>query len=156
MVASRLLQICISQNTELKFILLTRDSDAWFKSMINHSSGYTLGFTDIHAKIYRREDDLLWLQKNIKDFNEATPQAMTLFDKASQYKSVYERHTNSVKNFFDEFAPNALFLAQLNSPNVWSELAEWLALPKLDEIKLAAHTHKNHKEFTKDDLLRKG
>lgn len=138
-----------------RFILLTRDSDAWFKSMISHSKGYSLGLTDIHAKIYRREDDLLWLQKNIKNFNAAAPQAMTLFDKASHNKSVYERHTNEVQAFFDKFAPNALFTGQLNNPNIWGEIAAWLQLPESDGIKMNIHVHKTRREFTKDDLLRR-
>ncbi|MBU0620486.1 MAG: hypothetical protein KJ795_01430 [Gammaproteobacteria bacterium] len=136
-----------------RFILLTRDSDAWFKSMISHSNGFSLGITDIHAKIYRREDDLLWLQKNIKGFNGAAAQAMTVFDKASHYKSAYERHTNEVKAFFGSFAPDALFVGQLNNPEIWGEISEWLALPKKDGIKLNVHTHKTRREFTKDDLL---
>ena len=136
-----------------RFILLTRDSDAWFKSMIAHSHGFSLGFTDIHAKIYRREDDLLWLQRNVKDFNASTVQAMTLFDKASHYKSVYERHTNEVKSFFAKFAPKALFAGQLNNPEIWREIATWLELPDKDGLKMNVHTHKTRKEFTKDDLL---
>jgi len=140
-----------------RFILLTRDSDAWFKSMISHSNGYSLGLTDIHAKIYRREDDLLWLQNNIEGFNCTAPQAMTLFDKASHYKSVYERHTNEVKAFFDKFAPSALFVGQLNNQNIWGEIAEWLTLPDRGGLNMNVHTHKRRQEFTKDDLLlRKG
>jgi hypothetical protein len=80
---------------------------------------------------------------------------MTLFDKASHYKSVYERHTNEVKAFFDEFAPDALFIKQLNDPNIWSEIAKWLALPSSYGVKMDVHTHKTRKEITKDYLLRK-
>lgn len=138
-----------------KFILLTRDSDAWFKSMISHSNGYSLGLTDIHAKIYRREDDLLWLQKNIKNFNVSVPQGMTLFDKADHYKRVYERHINEVQTFFDTFAPDALFVGELNRQEIWSEIAEWLALPQHESIEMNSHAHKTRREFTQDDLLRK-
>ena len=38
-----------------KFILLTRDSESWFNSMLSHSKGKTLGNTKLHCKIYRRE-----------------------------------------------------------------------------------------------------
>ena len=139
-----------------RFILLTRNSDAWFKSMISHSSGYSLGLTDIHAKIYRREDDLLWLQNHIKDFNGTAPQAMTLFDKAGAYKSVYERHTNEVKAFFHTFAPSALYEGKLNNPAVWAEIAEWIGLPQRDGIMMNIHAHKTQREFNKENLLKKG
>ncbi len=38
-----------------KFILITRDQDKWFNSMLSHSEGMTLGNTQIHCKIYGRE-----------------------------------------------------------------------------------------------------
>lgn len=136
-----------------RFILLTRDSDGWFKSMIQHSRGFSLGQTDVHAKIYRREDELRWLQKNLKDFAGAAPQGMVVYDKAAHYKAAYDRHTVEVCEFFERFAPQALFHRPLNQPEVWQELAEWLRLPQRPEVSMSSHTHKTRREFTAKDLL---
>ena len=38
-----------------KFILFTRDPDAWFASMLSHSGGEIIGKSKIHCKVYRRE-----------------------------------------------------------------------------------------------------
>jgi hypothetical protein len=136
-----------------RFILLTRDSDSWFKSMIHHSRGYTLGFTDVHAKIYRREDDLRWLEQNVKDYDGSAPQGMTLFDKAAHYKAVYDRHTAEIGDFFAKFAPGALFQRPLKDPELWADMARWLRLPERAGIVMSSHAHKTRKEFTVKDLL---
>lgn len=136
-----------------RFILLYRDSDAWFKSMIRHSKGFSIGQTNMHAKIYRREDDLMWLENNIPGFKGTMPQAMTLFDKASHYKSTYERHTHEVKKFFHATQSNALFMSELSDITTWSRLKEWLVLPEKDGVSMNVHTHKAQGEFNKKSLL---
>ncbi len=138
-----------------KFILLTRDSDSWFKSMIRHSFGYTLGQTNIHAKIYRREDDLAWLEKNIPDYRVGEAQAMTLFDKAAHYKAAYERHILEVKKFFAENNRDALFVSELSDKTTWHRLKEWLKMPEIQGVSMFVHTHKARGEFTKAQLLKK-
>ena len=41
-----------------KFILLKRDPEKWFKSMMAHSDGNVVGAPNRHCKVYRREDEL--------------------------------------------------------------------------------------------------
>ncbi len=41
-----------------RFILLERDPQDWFKSLVSHSKGRTLGLTDRHCEFYHREADL--------------------------------------------------------------------------------------------------
>ena len=40
-----------------KFILISRDPDRWFDSMVSHSSGNVLGDPKQHCKVYRREGE---------------------------------------------------------------------------------------------------
>lgn len=136
-----------------RFILLYRDSDAWFKSMIRHSNGFSLGQTDIHAKIYRREDELIWLEKNIPGFKGTIPKSMTLFDKASHYKSTYERHIVEIEKFFHANQGSALFMSELSDVTIWSRLKEWLVLPEKDGVSMNVHSHKARSEFTNANLL---
>jgi len=136
-----------------RFILLHRDSDSWFKSMVRHSHGYAPGVTDIHAKVYRREDGFEWLQQNIPGFENFPVKAMTLFDQADKYKKAYERHTREVEKFFALHDPDALFSAKLSDPDVWTNLSDWLNLPKQGGKSMHSHAHKAKSEFTRDNLL---
>jgi hypothetical protein len=137
-----------------KFILLDRDADGWFKSMVRHSKGFSLGRADIHAKIYRREEDLKWLEENIPGYENGPAQAMTIFDQSVHYKSTYLRHTHEAKSFFQKNNPDALFYAKLTDKDVWTNLANWLGL-NIDETKaLHSHSHKASGELTRDHLLK--
>lgn len=137
-----------------KFILLYRDTDSWFKSMIRHSKGFSLGRADIHAKVYRREEELRWLEKNIPGFEGGPAKALTLYDKAGHYKAAYERHTEEVQRFFEANDPEALFCAPLNDDGVWQNLASWLGLPEREGATLHSHSHRAKGELTRDQLLR--
>lgn len=136
-----------------RFILLYRDADSWFKSMVRHTNGFNLGQADIHAKVYRREDDLHWLEKNIPDFDPSAPKAMVLFDKAAHYKAAYERHTLEVEKFFSGPRANALFMARLSDSDTWVKMKEWLGLPDKEGVNMGAHAHKARSEFTRANLL---
>lgn len=96
-----------------RFILLDRDSDAWFKSMITHSNGYTPGITELHTKVYRRENDYYWLKDHISKFGLQRNQEMVLYDKAGHYKSVYETYNRGVKDFFKRFLLRRFFMQDL-------------------------------------------
>lgn len=137
-----------------RFILLYRDSDSWFKSMVRHSNGFSIGRADIHAKVYRREDELRWLEKNIPGFDGSAPKAMVLYDKATQYKAAYERHLAEVEQFFSGPRAKYLFMAKLTEPETLSKMKEWLALPEKEGVRMNVHAHKAKTEFTRANLLR--
>jgi hypothetical protein len=136
-----------------RFILLHRDSDSWFKSMIRHSQGFSLGRSDIHAKVYRREDELRWLEKNIPDFKGHAPKAMVLYDKAEHYKASYDRHNAEVERFFTGPRANALFTAKLSDVETWPKMKAWLGLPDKEGVQMHVHAHKALGELTRANLL---
>lgn len=138
---------------ESHFILLERDSDAWFRSLIRHSNGYSVGRTELHAKLYRREDDHHWLKQHIPEYGNKRSQEMVLYDKAQHYISVYERHNREVKAFFAERAPERLFNADLDEKELWQRLADWLQLPPVDGASFGVHAHKAKGQFTAAHLL---
>jgi hypothetical protein len=49
-----------------KFILFTRDPDAWFESMVKHSGGNIIGRSKIHCKVYRREQEYFDLLHSVR------------------------------------------------------------------------------------------
>lgn len=137
-----------------RFILLYRDSDSWFKSMVRHSYGFTLGQTEIHAKIYRREEELQWLARNIPDFKARMPKLMVLYDKAAHYKAAYERHIAEIEAFFVGPRASSVYMAKLGDPDAWPGMKEWLGLPDKEGVKMEVHTHKAKFEFTRAHLLK--
>lgn len=125
-----------------RFILLSRDPDDWFASMIRHSGGHNPGHTDIHARIYRREDELDWLSRHVEGFDPRKTNLLSIFDKPDHYKAVYRRHTREVEAFFAAQAPQALFRGDLTDPAVWTVLRDWLGLPARADLALQAHAHR--------------
>jgi hypothetical protein len=139
-----------------RFILLDRDSDAWFKSMIRHSNGFSIGLTELHSKLYRRENELYWLQENIKQFNGKGRQELVLYDKPQHYISIYERHNREVREYFSRVDAQSLFYGRLENKDKWYELAEWLRVPVTGSMVSNIHVHKSKGEFTQEHLLIKG
>jgi len=114
-----------------KFIFFTRDSDSWYKSMVKHSGGDVLGRAKIHSKIYRREleyfDLLASGEIDEKNENEIdNRKKMKLTNQAEHYKNIYKLHTIEVKNFFNEFAPDSLYIGNLEDPDKWQKLGNFL------------------------------
>lgn len=138
-----------------RFILLERDSDSWFRSLVRHSNGFSPGNTELHAKLYRREDEQQWLKSNIRGYGTQRSQEMVIYDKAQLYMSVYERHNREVLEFFDRHEPGALFHKSLNDSSLWQGLAEWLKLPEREDLDFGVHTHKAKGEFTQSNLLQR-
>jgi predicted RNA-binding protein with RPS1 domain len=97
-----------------KFILLTRDPDAWFQSMLNHSQGNIMGRTRIHCKIYRRELEYFdQLHSTAIEEAESQPypaKPMTLIGHAEHYKDVYRLHNTEVQDFFQRQSLHSLYV----------------------------------------------
>lgn len=116
-----------------KFILFTRDPDAWFDSMVSHSNNNVLGRTRNHCKVYRRELEYFELENSdrfdeIKENTIEAEKTMKLTGKREHYKDVYYRHNMEVKDFFQRHAPERLFICQLEDPDKWFKLGEFLGV----------------------------
>jgi len=131
-----------------KFILMDRDSNDWFNSMLSLTDGKTLGNTKRHCKVYRRE---LEFYQNL-DFNEdfkpkdlEVDNLMELKGFEEQYKSIYELHNREVIDFFKKKDPNSFFYSSLNDKNKWTELGKFLGIevPKDFEI----HSNRSNKKI---------
>lgn len=111
---------------EARFVLLERDPASWFQSLCAHSAGRNPGYTDLHCKIYRREDDLARLRAQGADVT-----AWNLLDvtaHSAHYQAIYSRHGEEVRAFFAQ-APERLFHGQLDDPGVFDRLRSFLGLP---------------------------
>ena len=118
---------------DAKFILLTRDPDAWFDSMCHHSGGMNPGWTDIHARIYGREDELRRLLERRPGTDPATAGLLSIVEHADLYKRAYERHTADV---LDSFAamPGRLFHGCLEDDRSFAGICEFLGVRRNPDL----------------------
>ena len=125
-----------------KFILLTRDSDSWFRSMIRHSKGKTLGNTQQHCKFYRREKEFFEKLDNDPSFQPTENEIdnlMELTDHADHYKEIYEIRNREIVDFFQTKAPNALLVCDLADPKKWIKIGEFIGFSVPENYKVHAH-----------------
>lgn len=114
-----------------KFILFSRDSDAWFRSMVTHSGGNVIGYSRIHCKVYRREleyfDLLHSCQIDERVENQiSSKKTMKITGHAEHYKNIYRLHNIEIQDFFRRYAPESLFVGKLDDPRKWQKLGEFL------------------------------
>lgn len=110
-----------------KFILLERDADKWFDSMVSHSSGKTLGNTHIHCAQYQR----------LKEFHETTARHESIYTdvidsvlplgeaQREHYTSFYSIRNKEIKLFFQHHDINRLFNADLNDGDLWQKMGSF-------------------------------
>ena len=116
-----------------KFVLFTRNSDHWFQSMLNHSSGGVLGTMRVHSKLYRREKEYYSLLVSgaisaDQDKKMYGNKVMSMQGLSSHYKDLYDLHTIEVQDFFSTVSPSSLYVGSLNDPNKWQKLGAFLGI----------------------------
>jgi hypothetical protein len=129
-----------------KFVLFTRDPDAWFASIVSHSGGKVIGSNRAHSKIYRRELEFFRLLDaglvSDKDLCDVTVDPMmTLAGHEEHYKDIYRLHNREVADFFGRHAPQALHIGTLDDPEKWQRLGAFL------DIEVPA-TYQSHLNWT--------
>ena len=140
-------KILFNRFPKAKFILLTRDPDAWFQSMVNHSGGDVIGRSRIHCKVYRRELEYFELLHAGK-IDERTEnqlhaeRMMKLAGLAEHYKDVYRLHNIEVQDFFRRRAPASLHVGALEDPHKWQKLGRFLGA----EVPESYESHENASE----------
>lgn len=125
-----------------KFILIYRDSDKWFQSMLNHSNGKTLGNTKVHSKVYRREAEFNTYFDEEFRLNYDEFEIDNLFElkgHEEHYKSIYELRNLEIIEFFKRESPNSLFVSNLENPNLWIELAKFFKISIPQHYKVHAN-----------------
>lgn len=113
-----------------KFVLLERDPDKWFDSMISHSNGKSLGNTHRHASIYRREKEIFEKQTILNNaYSRELDNQLTLEEKhRNHYKEIYMARNNEIKIFFEKFGPDRIFLGNLEDKFVWQKMGEYFGI----------------------------
>lgn len=130
-----------------KFILLTRNQDTWFESMLKHSNGKTLGNTRLHCKIYRRELDFfdLFPEQNdrLEYNNKKIDNLLNLKGYDKHYKEIYKIQNQDIKDFFTKYAPEAFFTCGLEDPQKWNKLAAFMNINIPDNFEVHENRSSN-------------
>lgn len=121
-----------------KFILFTRNEDAWFNSMMSHSGGKILGNTKRHCKVYRREEDFYNLFPNqIKRLEYSGKNIDNLLELKGfeeHYKGIYRIQNKEIKDFFAKNAPDSLFTCELEDSEKWKKLSNFMNIKRSDNF----------------------
>ncbi len=119
---------------EARFILLERDSDVWFDSMCHHNAGQNPGWSDVHARIYGREPDLMdWLQRH-PDRAPDEWGLLSILGHREPYKAIYEKHYTAVREFFSS-QPGRLFDGRLDDPEVFARICIFAGIEQNPELR---------------------
>lgn len=128
-----------------KFILFTRDADAWFDSMVSHSKGKTLGNTFRHCNIYLREKEYYNFIGDKHDYNNDNIDNLLPIseDLREHYKEIYINRNRQAIDFFAAKDPtNSRFIhLTLEQKDKWQKLGEYFKL-KVDN-QLQIHSNKS-------------
>ena len=109
-----------------KFILLERDADEWFNSMVTHSGGKSLGNTLIHAHLYRREKEFYGVSNNIKLYKAETDNLLRLSENhRAHYTEIYKLRIQEMKDFFEYFDNDRLFYGRLEDNKKWGKMGSY-------------------------------
>lgn len=110
-----------------KFILFKRNPEKWFNSMLSHSNEMNPGNSFVHAKVYRREEELNQLVRtkypniNIHDARNL----LSLKEMKDHYTKIYCRSNDEIITFFKRFSSKSLFLCDLEDDNKWIKLGNF-------------------------------
>jgi hypothetical protein len=110
---------------DARFVLLERDADRWFDSMVSHSKGRTLGNTHRHAQIYDRGEEYAALSGGPGLYSNTIDNLLPLDERHREhYKRIYNDRNREVHLFFERFGPERLFHGRLEDPTIWKRMGE--------------------------------
>lgn len=110
-----------------KFILLERDSDKWFDSMVAHSKGKTLGNTHLHCAQYQRLKEFHETAAGYENmYKNVVDSALSLGEEQREhYTSFYNIRNLEVKLFFQHHNVTRLFNADLEDVDLWQKMGRF-------------------------------
>jgi hypothetical protein len=105
-----------------QFVLVERDSNKWFNSMLSRGNGKTLGNTYIHTKLYDREKE--YHDMNIKPDLNSYDKLLPLDEShREKYTKIYETRNSEIKEFFNHNDNSRLINVKLEDNDKWEKIA---------------------------------
>jgi hypothetical protein len=125
---------------DARFVLLERDADKWFDSMVSHSNARTLGNTHRHCSVYHREEDFHALDGLPNAYTDEVDNLLPLnASHRDHYTRIYRSQNKEVKMFFELLGRERLFSGQLEDPDVWKKMGSFFGI----DVKPGYSVHAN-------------
>ena len=129
-----------------KFILLTRDKDKWFNSMLSHSNGKTLGNTFMHCCIYNRESEYYNFIGERHNYNSVdVDNLMELTEEhRKHYTQIYKNRNRQALDFFKCEDPNNTRFIHLKLEDIekWKKLGAFFGFTVKDDFEMHSNSSK--------------
>lgn len=110
-----------------RFILLEREPEEWFQSLCRHSRGQNAGDSDIHARIYGREEELAQILADNSSLQACASGLLSIIEHRDHYIQIYQQHIAAVRSFFADM-PQKIFYARLEEPDVFPMICDFLGV----------------------------
>ena len=124
-----------------KFAYFHRPPDDWYKSMVTHSNGLTLGDVGRHCYLYDRLDDLHFIRsQNVKKIKK-----LSLVGMKDHYTKCYEIHKHQIQFLFSKISPDRFYVDELYNKDKFENMNEHFGLDL--ENTNDVHAHKSTHEF---------
>jgi hypothetical protein len=125
---------------DARFVILERDADRWFDSMVSHSKGHTLGNSHLHAQIYDRGEEYAAFSGKPGLYSRTIDNLLPLDERHREhYKRIYNGRNREVLWFFERFGPERLFHGRLEDPTIWRRMGEAFGIQVADTYTVHAN-----------------
>ncbi|HCQ30547.1 MAG TPA: hypothetical protein DIU39_09690 [Flavobacteriales bacterium] len=128
-----------------KFILLERNPDDWFNSMMSHSENKTLGNTQIHCELYNRLDEFYDMQPTQSDLYSNKIDNLLSLNEAQRklYVQIYKLRNKEIKLFFEKYDQSRLFTGNLYDKELWRKMGDFFNIKVAPNYKIHANKSLN-------------
>lgn len=120
---------------ESHFVYFHRPPRDWYRSMVTHSAGLTLGPIRRHCYYYDRLEELAFLQDEL----DGNLKRLPLIGMSRHYEEVYLRHRSRIEERFRQFDESRVFSASLYDKNKFKNMADHFGLKLKDKSEQHAH-----------------
>jgi hypothetical protein len=146
-----LIEYIYKEISSSKFVFLERPAEDWFKSMVKHSAGMTLGKLRRHCYIYKRDEDFNFIENN---YTSLENYKFFIFDNASHYIKIYKQKIKDIKEFAKVNDPKGerIFIGNLYEKNIYDNIGLFLGFKKIIKPKKITHESKITFKDVLDDI----
>ena len=148
-------EACLKRFPDGLYILVERDANEWFDSMLAHSRSRGLGFSMLHMLEYNRTKEYFHYLMDNRLLIQNENSFMLTEENRSHYVSFYERSIRSILDLFDKKnMNNRLCHVQINDPLKWQKIGQHLGL-NVDESFDMISNRKSRRKTQANGLLRR-
>ena len=123
-----------------QFVLLERDPDDWFNSMVRHSGGKVLGNTYRHCCHYNRLEEFYSKYGDTQAiYNRGIDNLMGLEGKRDHYTDFYKARNKAVVDFFRYNGSSRLVHLRLEDKMKWQKLGDHFGIDVAPDFSVHAN-----------------